>query len=127
VARPHPRPHRCRADPAVRETWITGLAAAAAARWRWLGKAPWPRPPQSGITRRMGREPAAADKPKPPEKSESGALVLSARAVALELLEAVLKKRKPLDEAFNEHADLGRLVNRDRQFVRALVTCTLRH
>ena len=75
----------------------------------------------------MGREPAAADKPKPPEKSESGALVLSARAVALELLESVLKKRKPLDEALFEHGDLDRLVNRDRQFVRALVTCTLRH
>ncbi len=75
----------------------------------------------------MGREPAAADKPKPPEKSDSGALVLSARAVALELLESVLKKRKPLDEALSEHRDLEKLVNRDRQFVRALVTCTLRH
>jgi 16S rRNA (cytosine967-C5)-methyltransferase len=53
--------------------------------------------------------------------------VLSARAVAIELLEAVLKRRKPLDEALNEHPDLAKLVNRDRQFVRALVTCTLRH
>ena len=75
----------------------------------------------------MGREPAATDKPKAPEKSDSGALVLSARAVALELLESVLKKRKPLDEALSEHGDLEKLVNRDRQFVRALVTCTLRH
>jgi 16S rRNA (cytosine967-C5)-methyltransferase len=61
---------------------------------------------------------------KPPE---SGSIVLSARAVAIELLEAVLKRRKPLDEALAEHPDLDRLVNRDRQFVRALVTCTLRH
>ena len=53
--------------------------------------------------------------------------MLSARAVAIELLEAVLKRRKPLDEALAEHPDLERLVNRDRQFVRALVTCTLRH
>jgi 16S rRNA (cytosine967-C5)-methyltransferase len=71
-----------------------------------------------------------ADKPpiQPPEKpSESGSIVLSARAVAIELLEAVLKRRKPLDEALSEHPDLDRLVNRDRQFVRALVTCTLRH
>lgn len=76
----------------------------------------------------MAKEPTTdTDKPKPPEKSESGALVLSARAVALELLESVLKKRKPLDEALSEHGDLERLVNRDRQFVRALVTCTLRH
>jgi 16S rRNA (cytosine967-C5)-methyltransferase len=65
--------------------------------------------------------------PRPEKPAESGSIVLSARAVAIELLEAVLKRRKPLDEALNEHPDLDRLVNRDRQFVRALVTCTLRH
>src|SRR4029453_4850978 len=70
----------------------------------------------------MASPPAPADKP-----SESGSIVLSARAVAIELLESVLKRRKPLDEALAEHPDLERLVNRDRQFVRALVTCTLRH
>src|SRR5689334_2120017 len=70
----------------------------------------------------MASPPSPADKP-----SESGSIVLSARAVAIELLESVLKRRKPLDEALNEHPDLDRLVNRDRQFVRALVTCTLRH
>ncbi|HKP25608.1 MAG TPA: transcription antitermination factor NusB [Dongiaceae bacterium] len=69
-----------------------------------------------------------ANPPTSPEKQpESGSIVLSARAVAIELLEAVLKRRKPLDEALAEHPDLERLVNRDRQFVRALVTCTLRH
>ena len=69
-----------------------------------------------------------ANPPAPAEKApESGSIVLSARAVAIELLEAVLKRRKPLDEALNEHPDLDRLVNRDRQFVRALVICTLRH
>jgi 16S rRNA (cytosine967-C5)-methyltransferase len=70
----------------------------------------------------MATPPAPADK-----APESGSIVLSARAVAIELLEAVLKRRKPLDEALAEHPDLDRLVNRDRQFVRALVTCTLRH
>jgi 16S rRNA (cytosine967-C5)-methyltransferase len=70
----------------------------------------------------MATPPASADK-----APESGSIVLSARAVAIELLEAVLKRRKPLDEALAEHPDLDRLVNRDRQFVRALVTCTLRH
>jgi 16S rRNA (cytosine967-C5)-methyltransferase len=70
----------------------------------------------------MASPPSPADKP-----TESGSIVLSARAVAIELLESVLKRRKPLDEALNEHPDLERLVNRDRQFVRALVTCTLRH
>jgi 16S rRNA (cytosine967-C5)-methyltransferase len=63
----------------------------------------------------------------PEKQPESGSIVLSARAVAIELLESVLKRRKPLDEALAEHPDLERLVNRDRQFVRALVTCTLRH
>lgn len=72
------------------------------------------------------KEPAAPPQ-NPGEKPESGSVVLSARAVALELIEAVLKRRKPLDEALGEHRDLDRLVNRDRQFVRALVTCTLRH
>lgn len=70
----------------------------------------------------MANPPAPADK-----TPESGSIVLSARAVAIELLESVLKRRKPLDEALAEHPDLDRLVNRDRQFVRALVTCTLRH
>jgi 16S rRNA (cytosine967-C5)-methyltransferase len=68
------------------------------------------------------KEPASTS-----EKPESGSVVLSARAVALELIEAVLKRRKPLDEALSEHRDLERLVSRDKQFVRALVTCTLRH
>ena len=70
---------------------------------------------------------SAARRPPPQKATESGSIVLSARAVAIELLEAVLKRRKPLDEALAEHPDLDRLVNRDRQFVRALVTCTLRH
>src|SRR5215831_4646001 len=72
-------------------------------------------------------DPPGASKPQPEKPNESGSIVLSARAVAIELLEAVLKRRKPLDEALSEHPDLERLVNRDRQFVRALVTCTLRH
>jgi 16S rRNA (cytosine967-C5)-methyltransferase len=70
----------------------------------------------------MANPPSSADK-----APESGSIVLSARAVAIELLESVLKRRKPLDEALAEHPDLERLVNRDKQFVRALVTCTLRH
>lgn len=53
--------------------------------------------------------------------------VISARAAALDLLEAVLRRRQPLDEALASHPDLGRLPSRDRQFVRALVTTALRH
>jgi len=57
----------------------------------------------------------------------AAAPVVSARAAALDLLEAVLRQRKPLDEALATHPDLSRLSGRDRQFVRALVTTALRH
>jgi 16S rRNA (cytosine967-C5)-methyltransferase len=53
--------------------------------------------------------------------------VLSARSIALDLMDAVFRRRKPLDEALSEHAELDRLAPRDRQFVRALVATTLRH
>jgi 16S rRNA (cytosine967-C5)-methyltransferase len=49
------------------------------------------------------------------------------RAVALDLLARVLEQHRPLEEAFERHPDLDRLENRDRQFVRALTTATLRH
>jgi 16S rRNA (cytosine967-C5)-methyltransferase len=52
---------------------------------------------------------------------------VSARSVALDLLRRVLEQKRPLEEAFERHPDLGRLENRDRQFVRALTTATLRH
>jgi 16S rRNA (cytosine967-C5)-methyltransferase len=52
---------------------------------------------------------------------------VSARGVALDLMARVLEQRRPLEEAFERHPDLGALENRDRQFVRALTTATLRH
>jgi 16S rRNA (cytosine967-C5)-methyltransferase len=52
---------------------------------------------------------------------------ISARGVALDLLARVLEQKRPLEEAFERHPDLGALENRDRQFVRALTTATLRH
>ena len=51
----------------------------------------------------------------------------SARMVALELLARVLEQKRPLEEAFERLPDLGKLENRDRQFVRALTAATLRH
>lgn len=53
--------------------------------------------------------------------------LFSARSIALDLMDAVFRRRKPLDEALGEHAELDQLAPRDRQFVRALVTTTLRH
>jgi 16S rRNA (cytosine967-C5)-methyltransferase len=52
---------------------------------------------------------------------------VSARGVALDLLNRVLVQKRALEEAFERHPDLGALENRDRQFVRALATATLRH
>ena len=87
----------------------TGLAASPAPTLPLLGRGtnePLASPPQSGIRRPMANPPAPADKA-PEKPSESGSIVLSARAVAIELLEAVLKRRKPLDEALAEHPRPG--------------------
>jgi len=71
--------------------------------------------------------PTAAGDSAPDSASAQGTPMVSARAAALDLLDAVLRQRRPLDEALATHDDLGKLSQRDRQFVRALVTTTLRH
>ena len=48
------------------------------------------------------------------------------RAIALDLLGDVLRRRRPLDEALAAHRDLARLEPRDRAFARLLVTTALR-
>jgi 16S rRNA (cytosine967-C5)-methyltransferase len=50
----------------------------------------------------------------------------SARAVALDLLAAVLDRQRPLDEALAGQRDLGLLSTRDRGFARLLVATCLR-
>ena len=65
-------------------------------------------------------------KPKRQDAAESRPPI-SARGIALDLLNRVLEQKRPLEEAFERLPDLGQLENRDRQFVRALVTATLRH
>jgi 16S rRNA (cytosine967-C5)-methyltransferase len=62
----------------------------------------------------------------PGEISPDAPPPVTARAVALDLMEAVLRRRKPLDQALIEQAELGTLSPRDRQFARALVSTTLR-
>jgi 16S rRNA (cytosine967-C5)-methyltransferase len=64
----------------------------------------------------------ARSNPKP-----APAAPVSARSVALDLLNRVLEQKRPLEEAFERLPDLGALENRDRQFVRALTSATLRH
>lgn len=50
----------------------------------------------------------------------------SARAVAFDLLHAVLDRRRPLEDALAETAELDRLAPRDRSFARMLVATVLR-
>jgi 16S rRNA (cytosine967-C5)-methyltransferase len=52
--------------------------------------------------------------------------VNDARSVALDLLQAVLRRRRPLDEAIAGHQLMARLATRDRGFARLLVATTLR-
>jgi 16S rRNA (cytosine967-C5)-methyltransferase len=59
-------------------------------------------------------------------RSRASVKTASARAVALELLVAVLRRRQPLDQALERHEGLAELSGRDRGFARLLVTTTLR-
>jgi len=51
---------------------------------------------------------------------------ISSRAVAWDILQAVLRKSQALDETMAKHPELVKLEKRDRAFVHALVACTLR-
>jgi 16S rRNA (cytosine967-C5)-methyltransferase len=55
-----------------------------------------------------------------------GAAGTQSRVVALDLLQAVLRRHRPLDQAIAEHRGLAELPVRDRAFARALVATTLR-
>ena len=50
----------------------------------------------------------------------------TARSVTLDLLESVLQKKIPLDQALFDHLTIIKLEDRDRSHVRALVGMTLR-
>ena len=52
--------------------------------------------------------------------------LLTARDVALELLSAVLRRRRPLDDAIEDNPAMPLLSGRDRAFARLLVATTLR-
>jgi transcription termination factor NusB len=51
---------------------------------------------------------------------------VSARQVALDLVGAVLRRKRPLDEAIEDHPVMPELSARDRAFARLLVTTVLR-
>src|SRR5215469_9032429 len=52
--------------------------------------------------------------------------VPSARQVALDLLGAVLRRKRPLDDAIEDNPDMPSLSVRDRAFARLLVATVLR-
>jgi 16S rRNA (cytosine967-C5)-methyltransferase len=56
----------------------------------------------------------------------AGAAGISARAIALDLLQAVLEQHRPLDEALERHDGLRALEPRDRGFARLLAATVLR-
>lgn len=54
------------------------------------------------------------------------ALTNSARAVALDILQSVLRRHRPLDETLEGHGGLAQLAERDRAFARLLAATALR-
>ena len=50
----------------------------------------------------------------------------SARGVAVDLISAVLRRKRPLDDAIEDNHDMGGLAPRDRAFARLLVATVLR-
>src|SRR5690348_17882992 len=50
----------------------------------------------------------------------------SARSVAIDLIGAVLRRRRPLDDAIEDNMDMSALPTRDRAFARLLVATVLR-
>jgi 16S rRNA (cytosine967-C5)-methyltransferase len=81
---------------------------------------------RSTATRPPASPPTAAT-PVTAGHEESTAPQVTARSVALDVIDGVLKRRRALDDALATHPNLKDLSHRDRQFVRALVNVTLRH
>jgi 16S rRNA (cytosine967-C5)-methyltransferase len=53
-------------------------------------------------------------------------IVPSARSVAIDLIGAVLRRKRPLDDAIEDNPDMAALATRDRAFARLLVATVLR-
>src|ERR1700722_14144957 len=53
-------------------------------------------------------------------------IVPSARSVAIDLVGAVLRRKRPLDDAIEENGEMAALPARDRAFARLLVAMVLR-
>ena len=62
----------------------------------------------------------------PLESATRNVAASSARQVALDLIGAVLRRKRPLDDAIEDHPMMGELSVRDRAFARLLVATVLR-
>ena len=87
------------------------------------GKARQAPPPVKTVARKGG---VGHDCPMTASKSDSRPAPPSPRGTALDLLEAVLGRKRPLDEALQDHAGFSTLAVRDRAFARLLTATTLR-
>ena len=87
------------------------------------GKARQVSPPVKTVARKGG---VGHDCPMTASKSDSRPPPPSPRGTALDLLETVLGRKRPLDEALQDHAGFSTLAVRDRAFTRLLTATTLR-
>lgn len=74
----------------------------------------------------MASSSTAAESGSAPVAEEGAGEDHSSRRVALELLQAVLRHKRPLDEAIANHTAFGQLESRDRGFARNMVSTALR-
>jgi len=92
------------------------------------------RPVEAGtmvLSRRLQRHKLTRDLwdravPAPSANIKTSTSPISARSVAIDLIGAVLRRRRPLDEAIEENGELAGLPARDRAFARLLVAMVLR-
>lgn len=74
----------------------------------------------------MARTPSPAPRPRPRDSRPRDSQADDPRVVVLDLLDAVLAKKRLLDEALDTDPRLSHLAPRDRAFVRLLAATTLR-
>lgn len=85
-----------------------------------------PRGPRPQGDRPYGNRPQGDRLDGAPRRMKPGATA-NPRVLAVDMIGQVLRRRRPLDDAFASHPGLAALDLRDRAFVRALTTAVLRH
>ncbi len=78
------------------------------------------------MTNTSSTEQISPSPPAPHEDAGDGRMGLTARAIALDLVQQVLRRGRALDKSLASHAALAELESRDRNFVRLLISTLLR-